>query len=171
MNVVKINVSGGLFHNYRASGFGENKAETSSLLAGGAKKDRLTLSGQVLAVIQMHNRIREIEQAKENARNSPEAKMLDNMKKAMSVLKTCTRIAARIQAGDKVPLKDLRYLMQHDPQAYHMAMASRKPKENPKECESAVPKGEQDERPAKGDAAGPADGIPVTSDAEGASDI
>ena len=108
---MKINAAGGLSRGYFSSGFGGNKAETSSFLAGRAKSDQVTLSKQALAVVQMQNRIRAIEQAKENAENSPEAQVLDSMQKAMKILKICNKIAARIRAGDRVPLKDLRYLM------------------------------------------------------------
>ena len=66
------------------------------------------------------------------------------MQKTMEILKICNKIAARIRAGDHVPLKDLRYLMKHDVQAYQMAMVSRKPKEDPKEWESAIPNEEQE---------------------------
>ena len=68
------------------------------------------------------------------------------MRKTMQIMKICNKIAARIRAGDHVPLKDLRYLMKHDIRAYQMAMASRKPKEDPKEWESAIPKGEEEDK-------------------------
>ena len=142
---MKVNAAGGLFHSYGASGFGGDKAGVSSPLAGRAKSDQVTLSKQVLAVVQMQNRLRAIEQARENAENSPEAQALDSMRKAMKVMKACNKIAARIRAGDHVPLKDLRYLMKNDPQAYQMAMAARKPKEDPKKWESAIPKEEEQE--------------------------
>ena len=35
--------------------------------------------------------------------------------------------------------------MKHDIRAYQMAMASRKPKEDPKEWKSAIPKGEEED--------------------------
>ena len=137
---MEVTAAGGLFQGYPTAGIGGSKTETSSPLAGRAKSDQVTLSKQVLAVIQMQNRIRAIEQARENAQNSSEVQALESMQKAMDVLKVCNKIAARIRAGDHVPLKDLRYLIKNDPMAYQMAMASRKPKEDPKQWESAVPK-------------------------------
>lgn len=145
VTVMKINGTGGSFYGYRTSGSTGKKSGVSSPLAGGANSDQVTLSKQVLAVVQMQNRLRAIEEARENAENSPEAQALDSMQKTMKIMKICNKIAARIRAGDRVPLKDLRYLMKHDIRAYQMAMASRKPKEDPKEWESAVPKGEEED--------------------------
>ena len=141
---MKVNGAGGLFYGYRTSGFSGKKTDVLSPLSGGAKSDQVTLSKQVLAVVQMQNRLKAIEQARENAENSPEAQALDTMRKTMEMLKICNKIAARIRAGDQVPLKDLRYLMKHDIRAYQLAMATRTPKENPKKWKSAIPKGEEE---------------------------
>lgn len=166
---MRINAVGGLFRGYCDAGFGGNKAGISSPFEGHAKSDQLTLSKQALSLIQMQSKIREIEQAKENAENCSETHMLESMKKAMDVLKTCSTIAARVRAGDKVPLKDLRYLMDNDPQGYQLAMASRKPKVNPKEWKSAIPEEKQEERKSDGDGSTEvqADGVQTSPDAEG----
>ena len=144
---VKINAAGGLFRGYSMSGFCGNEAVASTPLPGRAKCDQLTLSKQVLTAIQARNKIRELEQAE---------------KDAVKILKICSKIAARIQAGDNVPLKDLQYLMKNNPLAYKMAMASRKPKKDPKECESVVPKERLGEGQSDGDTGGRA-----SSDGEG----
>ena len=161
---MKVNGAGGMFYGYRASGLAGNKAGISSPLAGSAKSDQVTLSKQVLAMVQMQNRLRAIELARENAENSPEAQALDSMRKAMKIQKTCGKIAARIRAGDHVPLKDLRYLMKHDMLAYQMAMASRKPKEDPKKWDSAIPKEPQEKAQAAEPAGGQADSVSASSD-------
>ena len=148
---MRISGNGGIFGGYRVPGIGNNKTGVTSDLTGRAKSDQVVLSKQVLAVIEIQNRIRQIEQAKEDANNSPEMKQLESMMKFMKTLEACSKIAARIQAGDKVPLKDLQYLMEKDSQMYQMAMASRKPKENPKECKSAIPEEEQAEKKSEGD--------------------
>ena len=131
-----------------------------------ASRDQVTLSKQVLAVVQMQNRLRAIEQAREDAKNSPEAQALESMRKALEVMKVCNKIAARIRAGDTVPLKDLRYLMKHDMRAYQLAMASRKPKEDPKKWDSAVPRAEQENRQAAAPAVGAADGAQACAGSE-----
>ena len=159
---VKINAAGGLFRGYSMSGFCGNEAVASTPLPGRAKCDQLTLSKQVLTAIQARNKIRELEQAEKDACSSPEVQMFNSTKKAVKILKICSKIAARIQAGDKVPLKDLQYLMKNNPLAYKMAMASRKPKKDPKECECVVPKERLGEGQSDGDTGGRA-----SSDGEG----
>ena len=119
---VKINAAGGLFRGYSMSGFCGNEAVASTPLPGRAKCDQLTLSKQVLTAIQARNKIRELEQAEKDACSSPEVQMFNSTKKAVKILKICSKIAARIQAGDNVPLKDLQYLMKNNPLAYKMAM-------------------------------------------------
>lgn len=161
---MKVNAAGGMFYGYRASGLTGNKAGVSSPLAGGTKSDQVTLSKQVLAVVQMQNRLRAVEQAKENAENSPEAQALDSLRKTMKIMKTCSKIAARIRAGDQVPLKDLRYLMKHDIRSYQLAMVSRRPKEDPKKWESAIPKEDQEQEQIAGRAGEQSDGVSASSD-------
>ena len=168
---MKINAAGGLFSGYRTSGAGGNKAGVSSPLAGRANSDQVTLSKQVLAVVQMQNRLRAIEQANENAKNSPEAQALESMRKAMKTMKACSKIAARIRAGDRVPLKDLRYLMKHDMRAYLLAMAARRPKEDPKKWDSAIPKEKQEHTQAAERAAGETDSVSASPDCEGSSEM
>ena len=123
--------------------------------AGQAQGDRVDLSQQAAALAQSMNRLR---QAAENAQHSPEASLLESMREAMEILKTCSTIAARVRAGDKVPRKDLQYLMKHDMRAYQLAMAARRPKEDPKEWKSAVPKERQTQ------AAQPAPAAPSVSE-------
>lgn len=70
-------------------------------------------------------------------KSEDEADMLDQQLKYM---KTCQKIASRVMKGDKVPLKDLKYLMEHDPQMYKMAMTLRQipSGRKPKKWDSAV---------------------------------
>lgn len=146
---MKINGTNGLFYGYRTSGLAGKKAGAAAPLSPSVKSDQVTLSKQVLAMVQMQNRIKTIEQTRENAENSPEAQALDSMRKTFEIMKICGKIAARIRAGDRVPLKDLRYLMKHDIRSYQLAMAARKPKEDPKKWKSAIPKdAEQEEQTA-----------------------
>lgn len=163
---MKVQRTDGLFYGYRTFGLAGKKAGVSSSLSGGGKSDQVTLSKQVLAVVEMQNRLRAIEQARENAEKSPEAQALDTMRNTMKIMKICNKIAARIRAGDHVPLKDLRYLMKHDIRAYQMAMASRKPKEDPKEWESAVPKGEEENKRWADCSPEQKDGVSATSGCE-----
>lgn len=51
----------------------------------------------------------------------------------------CMKIASRIRNGDKVPLKDLEYLLNKDPQLYQIAMLSIKPNDNPNRWKQLSP--------------------------------
>ena len=61
----------------------------------------------------------------------------------------CLKIATRIQKGDKVPLKDLKYLRDADPKAYMMAIATRQEKRHPKEWKSVLDEDEARQRAAQ----------------------
>lgn len=105
-----------------------------------SKADRLDLSRQALAVLEELNR-----QDREARRKLLEAKRKGSQKtdiltKSLKTLEKCRKIAARIQAGDKVPPEDERYLMDHDPDGYKLALAARQPKEKPKEWDSVLEK-------------------------------
>lgn len=161
---MKVNGTRDFFYsNYRTSGSAGKAAGVSSSLSRSVKNDQVTLSKQVLAVIQLQNRLKAIEQARVDAENSPEAQVLDSMQKTMKIMKICNKIAARVRAGDRVPLKDLRYLMKHDIRSYQMAMAARKPKEDPKKWESAIPKGEEDNSQRVDYKVGQSDEISISS--------
>ena len=132
--------------------------------AGQAQGDRVDLSQQAAALAQSMNRLRQLRQAAENAQRSPEASLLESMREAMEILKTCSTIAARVRAGDKVPRKDLQYLMKHNMRAYQLAMAARRPKEDPKEWKSAVPKERQAQAAQPAPAPQPAPAAPSVSE-------
>ena len=70
-------------------------------------------------------------------KNEEDTDMLDEQLKYM---RTCQKIASRVMKGDKVPLKDLKYLMEHDPQLYKMAMTLRQipSGKKPKKWDSAI---------------------------------
>jgi hypothetical protein len=53
-------------------------------------------------------------------------------------LEKCSKIAASIMKGKRVPLEDLRYLMEHDIKGYQLAMAMRKPEKDDREEKSVL---------------------------------
>ncbi len=78
--------------------------------------------------------------------NSALSNMLKNVsgqnKKSPSpeqVRRICMKIAARIKKGDKVPIKDIKYLLKNDPQLYQTAMMSKKHNDNPKRWKQLSP--------------------------------
>lgn len=64
---------------------------------------------------------------------------LDALSEQLKIQQKCLIIAMRIMQGKKVPPQDERYLMEHDPEGYKLAMALRKPpKKDEKECKSVL---------------------------------
>lgn len=107
--------------------------------------DQLDLSSQAQAFLRRQSQVAAVQRAALiPIQQSQEDFSSDALSEAMEQLKLCAKIAARIRAGDKVPLKDLRYLMKHDARLYMMAMAMRLPNEDPKKWDSAL-KGRKEE--------------------------
>ena len=77
----------------------------------------------------------------------------DALTSGMDVQLRCSKIAARIRAGDKVPLKDQQYLLKNNPDLYNLAMIARRAKEHPKKWDSLVPKENKEESPGESTAA------------------
>lgn len=114
-----------------------------------APADKLTLSRQALAFLQEQNqRMWDAGQERKSGQDGrlrgildameTEQKKLDTMKEALDALDKCQKIAASIMRGDRVPPEDLQYLMEHDQEGYKMALALRKPKEDPEDVKSVL---------------------------------
>ncbi len=117
------------------------------------REDRLALSQQALAMLEEQNRrAREEQERKKLEAKKNSGNEIDAATKALKKMMKCQKIAARIQAGDKVPPEDERYLQENDPQTYQMAIALRQPKEGPKEWDTLL-----DDEDREGDSSGSAD--------------
>ena len=64
-----------------------------------------------------------------------EAESMEDMYEAFS---KCIKIAARISKGDIVPMKDMKYLAEHEPDMYKQAILMRMPNDKPKKHKSLV---------------------------------
>ena len=85
---------------------------------------------------------------------------LDAMSEQLDVQMKCLKIAMNMMKGKRVPPEDERYLMEHDPEGYKLAIAMRKlPEKDDEECESVL----KDEDKTSGEA----DGTEETAPAEG----
>ncbi|HZJ76938.1 MAG TPA: hypothetical protein VFC70_04440 [Oscillospiraceae bacterium] len=71
----------------------------------------------------------ELERIKEQFENSAED--TKNSREAMKILITCLKISQRIIAGDIVPVKDHKFLREHDPALYAKSVLMRIPKKKP----------------------------------------
>lgn len=64
---------------------------------------------------------------------------LDALSEELDVQMKCLKIAMNMMRGKKVPPEDEKYLMEHDPDGYKMAIAMKVlVKEDKKECESVL---------------------------------
>ncbi len=109
------------------------KTAVKSSPLGKAAQDRLELSDMVKRMAEQMTKMGQ-EEKDENASTS----MLDSYKKQLDIMNKCAKISASISAGDRVPPEDLRYLKEHDMNAYRLAMATRKPKHDPKDKDSVL---------------------------------
>lgn len=87
---------------------------------------------------------------------------LDALTRSLKTMDKCREIAARIIQGDKVPPEDERYLMDHDPDGYKLALACRQPKEKPKEWESVL---DDEDRQGGGETTAPVESGGETAEA------
>lgn len=82
---------------------------------------------------QMENEKAMLEMQLKSAKEQSEA-----IEDSFSAFSKCMTIAHRITKGDKVPLKDMKYLMEHEPDLYKQAIMLRQPNPKPKEHKSVL---------------------------------
>lgn len=117
-------------------------APDKAAAGGKPRQDRVELSRQAVGYLkeqagQLAEQIARIGQEDEKEQ-SGESSMFDFLEKELDVMDKCNRISASISKGDNVPPEDLRYLQKHDIHAYLLALATRKPKEDPEEKDSVL---------------------------------
>jgi len=128
-----------------------------------APADKLSLSRQALDYLEQQNKLQQELDERQSQQHSLIQSQLDAMQtkkneldalgKHLKVQSKCQKIAASIMKGDRVPPEDLAYLMKNDPEGYKLAMAMRRPKKDPEDCESVL-----DEEDKKSGSAGGNDG-------------
>lgn len=139
--------------------------------AGTANGDRLVLSRAALNWVETLNDRNFQDQERRAALQ--QQKLADNMNlsqqmegaddaadaagESLRVMDRCMKIASNIMRGKRVPLKDLRYLMEHDSKLYQMAMAMRRPNKDDEKCDPVV-KAEDEESSSGGTTDAGADG-------------
>ena len=122
----------------------QEKTERTSAFST-SRMDKLELSAAVVDAL----RAKEREKAKSKGlialmRGPEKDPQIEAMKKQMKTLRQCAKIAASLREGDNVPPEDLRFLLRNNPQMYTLAMAMRKPKEDPEDCKSVLEKEEEE---------------------------
>ena len=89
--------------------------------------------------------------------DGPDSEELDAQMEALRVQQKCMEISRRIMAGKRVPPEDERYLMEHDPEGYKLAMVMRDPPKDDEECESVL----EDEEETSGKVSDSGEGAPA----------
>ncbi len=134
-----------------------------------ARADQLELSKRALAMLEQQRKQTEVIHRQEKKEDEggllgeleTANAQLEAFDKEMKTMQKCQKIAARIMAGDKVPPEDLRYLMEHDSNGYKLAMALRRPKEDPEEWESVLDDEDRNGGTSEGGDASAADAAPA----------
>ena len=73
-----------------------------------------------------------------------EEEKLDGLSEALDTQMKCLKIAMNMMKGKKVPPEDERYLMEHDPNGYKVAIAMKAlVKEDKRECKSVLDDGDK----------------------------
>lgn len=123
----------------RTTGKAESTPAAKSPSVQQHRADRLALSQQALSFLEDYNR-QVAEKARQEAerKGSGEEELLEFLRKSSKMMDKCNQIAARVRAGDRVPPEDLQYLQNKDPDGYKLAIAMRKPKQDPKEYKSIL---------------------------------
>lgn len=133
--------------NLSAASTVSSSRKTASTPQGGTTKrltvkqsDQLQLSSQAMALLQAQTQNKSQKPTGLIALFRPQEKeeSSDAVSEELKKLKLCAEIASRIRRGDKVPPKDLKYLIKHNAKLYMMAMASRQPNDDPKKWDSVL---------------------------------
>ncbi len=85
------------------------------------------------------NEIEMLTQELENSNKEAEA-MGDSFK----IYSRCLTIASRISRGDSVPMKDMKYLAEHEPDMFKQAILLRMPNDHPEKHKSVLDDDEED---------------------------
>ena len=123
----------------------ENSAAPARAQAQPAQKqapaDKVSLSRQALDWLEEQSqKMWEQNQSREQRQGGAYGALsaLDLLSTAADVQDKGLKIAASIMKGDRVPPEDLEYLMKNDPEGYKLALALRREKEDPEDCESVL---------------------------------
>ncbi len=93
-------------------------------------------------------------------------KQADAAADEFEIFTKCMKIAARITRGDIVPMKDMKYLAEHEPDLYKQAILMRMPNDHPKKHKSLVD--DEDERSDETQSSESADSTSESSPGEAA---
>ena len=62
----------------------------------------------------------------------------DAQSEALEAMSRCMKIASNLMKGKRVPPRDLKYLMEHEPKLYQMAMSLRRPSKDDEDSDPVI---------------------------------
>lgn len=131
-----------------------------------AEKKKQQESDKKAALAEKQNELSMLEQQLENSKEQGEAAA-----DSFETFSKCLTIAQRITRGDKVPLKDMKYLMEHEPDLYKQAILMRQPNNKPKEYDSVLDEDDSENKTEEsGDTSSDSRNAPPVSEAPAASE-
>lgn len=112
------------------------------------KKDTLTLTEEAKQFLAKEKADKKVKQQSTESFNADFARFLSEQSskkenKAVNMSK-CFKIAARISNGDKVPMKDMKYLRENAPELYKNALLFKKINPKPKKYKSCLNKKDEE---------------------------
>lgn len=145
---------------------------------GGSKTDTLTLTEEARKFLDTQKELENPTKAKREEYKDDLQRFLDSLNededsksnKFMDLAK-CMKIAKRIQNGDKVPMKDIKFLAKNQPKLFMMAMTFRRnDNHDPKKYKTALDKKDEETVESEGEyteVTGAGSGISASALAEG----
>ncbi len=126
-----------------------------------AEKKKQQEADKKAALVEKQNELSMLEQQLENSKEQGEATA-----DSFETFSKCLTIAQRITRGDKVPLKDMKYLMEHEPDLYKQAILMRQPNSKPKEYDSVLDEDDSENKTEEsGDTSSDSGNAPPVSEA------
>lgn len=120
--------------------------------SGKAKTDTLTLTAEARKFLDTQKELENAEKMKKKQPKDDLERFIENLNKKDDDEKSsrfldmakCMKIARRILNGDKVPLKDMRFLARKDPDLYKMALTFKRHNPEPKKYKTVLDEGDEE---------------------------
>lgn len=116
----------------------EEEAEEAKRLleqqkAAEAEQERLRKEEEKQKKLERENELSMLNEQLESAKEQAES-----IADSFADLGKCLTIALRITRGDNVPMKDMKFLSEHEPDMFKQAIMMRQPKSDPEDCDSVL---------------------------------
>lgn len=111
----------------------DKEAEALKKAEEAKKKEELEKQKQEQAKKAKENELSMLEMQLQSSKEQSEA-----MEKSFDAMGKCLLIAMRITRGDIVPMKDMKFLMENDPELYKQSILLRQPNDDPEKHKSVL---------------------------------